>query len=57
MKIGDLVRYSTAGMKDVSTDIGMVLDLCELTATVSVMWDDGAIWVHDHAEFTVITEI
>ena len=52
MKVGDLVQYSA---EDVETNIGMVL-LESAEGWAWVMWDDGAIFVHNKEEFKVINE-
>ena len=56
MRVGDLVQYAETGVEEnagliVNTHFGMPGERFQ----VSVLWDDGEIWVHDAEEFKVIS--
>jgi len=56
MKVGDMVQYAETGVEE---NAGLIVDT-HFGAPgerfqVSVLWDDGEIWIHDAEEFIVIS--
>jgi|ETNvirnome_2_300_1030623.scaffolds.fasta_scaffold00021_14 hypothetical protein len=57
MKVGDLVQYEHPNS---TSNVGLIIDTHRNEYggyfTVSVLWEDGDIWVHEADEFKVVSD-